>query len=377
MQPDEINLIKNKKMPEPSVVQGRSELDVAFILLPEFTLLAFTCFVEALRHAADEADRSRQVHCRWTVIGPDLRPVKSSAGIEVTPWETFGDPTRFDYVVVVGGLLRAHARVDPAIYRYLGVAASQGVPLVGLCTGSFALARAGLMKRHACCVSWVHVAEFVAEFPDIAVVPDQLFLVDGDRITCAGGAGAVDLAVHLIMKHCGQARGLKSLRQMLIDTVRHQRAPQPVVGRDAIPVTASPLVRRAILWMEEYLGAELDLAELADKLCVSPTRLRRTFKHDVGVSPAQFARALRLRRARWLVLNSTKSIAQIAAECGFADASHFGRWYRREFAASPARERRGSAERPEAKTTMTPAGRRRAGRQRPPSISFQKSTATF
>jgi transcriptional regulator GlxA family with amidase domain len=327
------------KMQERTTVNERPALSVAFVLLPEFTLLAFTCFLEALRHAADEADRSRQVHCRWTVIGADLEPVRSSAGVDVAPWEKFGDPSRFDYIVVVGGLLRAHSRIEPAIYRFLGTAASQRVRLVGLCTGSFALARAGLMKGHVCCVSWVHMREFATEFPEIVALPDQLFVVDGDRITCAGGAGAVDLAVHLIERHCGQTRALKSLRQMLIDTVRNQRAPQPVIGSDGMPATASPLVRRAILWMEEYLDAELDLGDLAQRLCVSSSRLRHAFQDDLGLSPAQFARGLRLRRARWLVLNTDNSIAEIAVECGFADASHLGRWYRREFNASPARER--------------------------------------
>jgi transcriptional regulator GlxA family with amidase domain len=93
-------------MPETTLQTHHSaHLAVGFVLMPSFTLLPFSAFIDALRLAADEGDKSRQVNCQWTVMGPDLAPVSSSAGVTVKPWETYRDPSDFDYIVVVGGLL--------------------------------------------------------------------------------------------------------------------------------------------------------------------------------------------------------------------------------------------------------------------------------
>ena len=106
-------------------------------------------------------------------------------------------------------------------------AARAGTTLVGLCTGSFILARAGLMTGRQVCVSWLHYQDFAAEFPGHPVLADRLFLVDGDRITCAGGAGAADLATFLVQRHLGVAAAQKSRQVMLLDEARSGEMAQP------------------------------------------------------------------------------------------------------------------------------------------------------
>ena len=94
---------------------AESKLSVAFILLHEFTLFAFSGFVDALRIAGDDFDNSRQRECRWTVIAPTLQPVRANCGVELTPWETFPDPSQFDYVVVIGGRMEPQRNTDPQV----------------------------------------------------------------------------------------------------------------------------------------------------------------------------------------------------------------------------------------------------------------------
>jgi transcriptional regulator GlxA family with amidase domain len=184
---------------------------IGFLLSPRFTLTAFAGFVDAIRLAADDGDGSQQIHCQWEVVCDGTTQVGSSCGAAVTPWAAMGDPTRFDYIVVVGGLLHGGQDVLPGTYSYLRTAARLGVPLVGLCTGSFILARAGLLDGYDVCVSWFHLEEFKEQFPDLRAQSNRMFTIDRDRLTCAGGTSVVHLAAHLIEKHCGRAQALKSL----------------------------------------------------------------------------------------------------------------------------------------------------------------------
>ena len=161
-------------------------LSVGFILAKRFTLCAFANFVDVLRLAADEGDRSRPIMCGWTVLSDTMSAVPSSSGISVQPNERLGDPTKFDYIVVIGGVmdmsgLGAEYTAYPqkkraaAVYRWLAFA-----PVV------FLLHRAGLMHGYRCCVSWFHHADFLEQFDGLHPVSDQIFIDDGDRLDLLG-----------------------------------------------------------------------------------------------------------------------------------------------------------------------------------------------
>jgi transcriptional regulator GlxA family with amidase domain len=315
----------------------RVPLSIGFILLPRFTLLPFAAFIDCLRLAADEGDSSRQLHCRWTVMGSTGSPVRSSCGIEITPWEEFADPGRFDYIVVVGGLLSREPPADAATVEYLRRAASKGVALVGLCTGPFALIQAGLMKGRRCCVSWYHYYDLMDRFPDVTPVADQLFVVDGNRITCAGGAAAADLAAWVVERHRGRTWAQKSLHIMLIDHARRGSNPQP--QPPLYEQVEDNRVRRAILLIEQHLSEPLGTEEIAAHVNVSRRQLERAFNSELGMSPHQFARELRLRYGLWLLRNTDRSITEIGSECGFADTAHFSRQFRAHFGKPPSQVR--------------------------------------
>ena len=162
------------KSPEP-------DLRVAFVLAPRFTLLPFAGFIDALRHAADESDRSRQMYCRWTIVASDPAPIRSSCGAEIAPFELLPAPERFDYVVVVGGLLPHCLDLTDETYGFIRAAAGYGVPIVALCTGGFILARAGLMKGRRCAVHVRHRQDLVELFPDVVPVTDEPYVEDEGR----------------------------------------------------------------------------------------------------------------------------------------------------------------------------------------------------
>jgi transcriptional regulator GlxA family with amidase domain len=319
------------------------KVSFGFLLAPHFTLIAFSGFLEILRHAADLGDQSRQRLCSWTVMGAGRDPVTASAGVQVIPWETFRDPQEFDYIVIVGGLRREIDHYDRHLLAYLQAAGSAGVSLIGLCTGSFYLARAGLMHRRKCCIHWYHFQDFTDEFPDTFPVTDEIFIVDGDRITCPGGASAIDLALYLVERHLGRHRAVKCLRHQLLDWVRPHDHPQSPFTQDFTTVS-DPRVRKAVYLMEQSLGGEtLSVDHIAAKVNTSIRQLERMFHTHFGRSPLSVFREIRLNYGRWLLVNSDRSITEIAYECGFSDSSHFSRWFKSAFGQAPAAARRSGA----------------------------------
>ncbi len=257
---------------------GGSRLSVGFILARRFTLCAFANFVDVLRLAADEGDRSRPILCDWSVLSDTMDPVPSSCGVTVQPGERLGDPARFDYIVVVGGLLEEIPNISPAYTRFLQRAAEAGVPLVGLCTGAFVLHRAGLMQGYRACVSWYCHADFLEQFDGLEPISDQIFVVDGDRLTCAGGASSAHLAAYLVEKHVGRAQASKSLHIMIIDNAMRPEKPQPGIPLDL--KTEDPMVRRALLLMQQRIDTPLSVTEIARQIGREQAPARAAFPLD-------------------------------------------------------------------------------------------------
>jgi transcriptional regulator GlxA family with amidase domain len=316
--------------PKPDIAAPR--LRVGFILARHFTLTAFANFIDTLRLAADEGDRSRQIFCRWVVMAASRHPVASSSGVVVTPDAGLIDPGQFHYIVVVGGLLHRGDQIDEATAAYIRQAAAAGTALIGVCTGSFILKRLGLLEGRKPCVSWYHRSDYIEEF-GTAPIADQLYVIDGDRITCSGGAGVVDLAAELVEKHVGTQAARKSLNVMLLDGQRAAHAVQPTPH--VAPAVADARVRRAVLAMEQSMAEPLAIGELAERIGVSERQLDRLFRSELGTSPAETYRAMRLDYGHWMIANTSRSIGEIAAMAGFSDGAHFARTYRKRFGVNP------------------------------------------
>jgi transcriptional regulator GlxA family with amidase domain len=312
----------------------KPDVRFAFILSPEFTLLPFAGFIDSVRHCADERDLSRQVYCHWTCIGPTLEPVKSSCGIEIAPWKTFDDPQNYDYVIVVGGRLAAFDQHRPETFEFLREASEVGIPLVGLCTGSFALAEAGLMDEIRCAVHAVHKDELLERYPLVIPIINEMYVSENNRITCPGGTAAIDLAIDILTQHCGINRGNKALFELVIDKHRDARHIGKLPFRE-LQTCGDWRVEEAIGLMNQSMSEPISSEKLAKCLSISRRQLDRVFQTHVGKTPQELYRDMRLEHARWRLLNSSRTITQIAYECGFSDCAHFVRWFKRKNGLSP------------------------------------------
>lgn len=306
---------------------------IAVLPLPNFTMTSFALFVDVLRLSADEGDRSRPIRLKWSMVAPKLAPVKASNGMEIMPWEALGDPKRFDYIVVCGGLLRRRHDQDEEIETWLRRAADEGVIILGLCTGVFTLAQAGLLSDSKICVSWYHVHEFHDEFPDTHVVATELLVVDGERVTCAGGRGAADMAAWIVERHAGAPIARKALDILLIGSSRsgEKLQPRPPVG-DGV---RNERVRQAILLMEERRDRPLAVPVLARAVGLSRRQLERLFVEETGKTPAAFSAHMRVQYADWLLSTSDRPMTDIALSCGYSDVAHFSRSYKTAFGVTP------------------------------------------
>src|ERR1700739_3765581 len=309
-------------MPHSSVLHGVSQaerasrppLRVGIILAHHFTLSAFAVFVDHLRLAADEGDRSRPLHVQWSIMASHPESVPASCGVMLEPTSALLPPDTLDYVVVIGGILHAGPQIDEIATRYLREVGATSVPLIGICTGSFILCRAGLMKGRRSCVSWYHYQDFLEAFPTHEVIADRLFLADGVRITCPRGAGAAALATFLIEQHLGRAVAQKASQVLLFDRPRSGSEAQPHPPMSE--VVTEPRVRRALLLMEQNLARPIAIAAVAAEVGLSARQLERLCRQHVGMGPASLYRQLRMRYANWLIENTARSVTDIANEAG-------------------------------------------------------------
>lgn len=332
--------MKNISGPSAGATQPSADLSVGIVLLPNFTMMALAGFVDSLRLAADEGDRSRQIRCKWCIMAEGRNNLMASNGIAIQPWAGFTDPGKFDYLLVVGGTLHNSERESDTLLNYLREAAKVGTPLIGLCNGVFALARAGLMKGRRACLSWFHHDDYLMEFPDHQVVSDRMFLVDGSRITCPGGVGAIHLASWLIERHLGKGAASKGLRIMLEDSARPGETPQPAPLLDIFSGIGDRRVRRAILAMDRQLDQNLALSDLANMVGSTPRNLSRLFLAELGATPKRTLETMRIARAKRLIDEGCWSVTEIAAKCGFSDASHLIRRFRAAEGVTPGEFRR-------------------------------------
>lgn len=328
-----------EKKPEP-----QPRLKVGFVLSRSFTLSAFALFVDTLRLAGDELDMSRRMTADWQVLGSTRHLITSSCGVQVAPTSDFVDPARFDYIVVVGGLLKTEMPIDHDTERFLKEAARKRVPLLGVCTGTFILAEAGLMAGHESCVSWLHYNEFRERFPELKVRSDRLYNLDRQRGSCAGGSSAVDLAASIVRRHISKDAERNALEVLQVERARTAHDIQP--RRPLAIECDDSRVKAALILMESHRGNRIPIRRLAEAVGLSRRQLERLFTDELKMSLGTAYKKIMLEKAKKLVQTTNMPLVDIALEFGFHSASTFSRNFKRNFGVAPTQFRSAMPEAP-------------------------------
>lgn len=306
---------------------------IAFLMLPNFSMIAFTNAVEPLRMANH---LSRKKLYRWNLLSSDGQPVPASNGLELGPITPLEDPKQYDLLIVCGGINVRESVSDQSI-ALIRRFAQAGVPLGAVCTGTYALAKAGVLNGYHCAIHWENLNSIREQFPK-TMFSTELFVIDRDRFTCSGGTAPLDLMCNLIRFKGGKSLASDVSEQFIVDRIRDQRDQQhiPLLARVG---TGHESLLDAALAMEMNIENPCSLEQLATDLGVSLRHLERLFKRYLDTTPAQYYIDLRLRRARELLLQTNMSVMEVTVACGFLSSSHFSKSYRNLFGYPPSRER--------------------------------------
>jgi len=305
-----------------------------FLVVPNFSMIAFAAAVDALRMANQLTDRTLY---SWYSVSRDGRPVQASNGFSLAPECGLDDLPNVPALLVCGGN-GIERTADRGLRSWLRRLGERGIILGGIGTGSHLLASAGLLDGYRCTVHWEYIPGMRESFPQVEV-SRALYVVDRNRITCAGGSAPLDLMLHLIARSHGRELASSIAEEMVCERMRDPQHQQPIPMQQRL-ATSHPKLLEAVSLMEANLEEPIDPDDLARYVGLSRRQLERLSREYLGCPPTRYYLELRLARARRLLVQTAMPIQDVAVACGFISAPHFSKCYRDFFGVSPSTDRR-------------------------------------
>ncbi|THH38534.1 GlxA family transcriptional regulator [Aliishimia ponticola] len=304
-----------------------------FVLMPEFTLLSFAAALECLRIANRVV--GKPVY-DWALIGDGGEEITCSAGTSFRLDDSLGELDRDDTLVLCGGIdVQTHS--TKKLLNWLRREARRGIPVAGLCTGAYTMAKAGLLDGKRATIHWENQDAFAEEFDEVALTK-SVFVVDGTRMTTAGGTSSIDLMLKIIAEDHGEEVANAVADQQIYASIRTDQDTQRLSVPTRIGVR-HPKLSQVIQMMEANIEEPISPSVLAKDVGMSTRQLERLFRRYLNRSPKRYYMELRLQKARNLLMQTDMSVINVALACGFASPSHFSKCYRAHYNTTPYRER--------------------------------------
>lgn len=306
-------------------------VDVAFVLLPKFTMLAFSSAIEPMRMANQ---LTQQVLFRWSVLSDDGKPVACSNGVPIMVDGPWAEAKPEGIVLVVSGV-EPEGKASVALGDWLRGLWRRGRTVGGLCTGAYALAQAGILKGRRFTMHWDNITAFAENHPDLQPAR-QVFSVDDRVMTCAGGIAAADMMLKLINDRFGAELGQEVMNMCLL-TQRRDEADNQTASLATRLGTRHDKLLQAAAYLEAHIEEDLDLDGCAAELNLSRRQIERLFNRYLGITPVRYMNDLRLARGRALLAETDMKVTDVAVACGYASTSHFSKSFRKKYGVSPYR----------------------------------------
>ena len=311
-----------------------------FVLLPKFTLLSFASALECLRISNRI---SNQILYEWEIISENGTSIICSAGIEFSVDHDLNELNRDDTIMLCGGE-NIRAATTKRLLSWLRRESRRGLAIAGLCTGAFPLAKAGLLEGKRATIHWENQDSFTEEFENVELTK-SVFIIEGNRMTTAGGTSSIDLMLKLIANDHGEDLANAVADQQIYSSIRTTQD----VQRLSVPTRLGvrhPKLGQVIQMMERNIEEPISPSILAKHVAMSTRQLERLFRRYLSRSPKRYYMELRLQKARNLLMQTDMSVINVALASGFASPSHFSKCYRAHYSTTPYRERGSQTTRP-------------------------------
>jgi transcriptional regulator GlxA family with amidase domain len=301
---------------------------VVIVVFDDVTMLdvagAGEVFAEANRFGADY---------RIKIASVDGRDVTTSIGTRLGVTDALSSIESADTIMVAGSDNLPRRAIDPALVDAVKSAAARTRRLASICTGSFILARAGLLNGRRATTHWHDARLFARAFPDVAVEPDAIFVRDGDVFTSAGVSSGIDLALALVEMDHGTELVRDVARWLVVYLKRAGGQSQFSTLVEAEPPPQSPLRRVAEAIAADPSG-DHSVKKLAAQAALSTRQLTRLFQSELGTTPARYVEMVRIDAAR-AALDAGRSVADTARLAGFGSTESLRRVFVDHLGVSP------------------------------------------
>jgi transcriptional regulator GlxA family with amidase domain len=306
---------------------------IGFLLLNDFSMLAFSAAIEPLRQANRQSNKEL---FDWVIASIDGNTCKASNGVVIACDGTSEILQNCRIVFVCAGV-NVRGNTDKSVLNIVRRLDRNGAVIGAICTGTYVMASAGLLEGRRCTIHWENIDGLAEEFPELEITND-LFEVDGTRVTCSGGTAALDMMLNLITQTHGAQLAAEVSDQFIHDRIREPTDRQRMELRSRIGVS-HPKLLAVVKTMEDNLEEPLAQTSIARMTNLSTRQLERLFRKYLNTTPTRYYLNLRLARARHLLRQTSMSILSVALACGFVSASHFSKCYRECYGRTPRAER--------------------------------------
>ena len=298
---------------------------VGFLLLPKFSLMAFSAASEPLRVANWLSGKTLY---EWWLLSEDGAPVSASNHMPCIPDYAIDQIVECDMVVVCASFDPERAATNKTI-NWLRRMSRTGAKLGSLDTGSYVLASAGLLDGYQATIHWENLESFTGEFPKVETRQD-IFVIDRMRFTSAGGTAGMDMMLNLIHLQHGHELAMAVAEEFIYTRIRKaDHAQRPHLTKRLS--TDNPHILKAVEIMESHLEDILKIRDISQIIGVSQKELERVFKRWLKTTPANYYKRLRMERAKSLLQQSNMRVIDVAISCGFTSLAHFSRSYRQSY----------------------------------------------
>ena len=273
------------------------------------------------------------------VVSP-ATTVRAWAGLRLVADRSYRSVRGAIDTLIVTGVEPDDARRDTELIRWLARTAPRARRVVGLCTGSFVLAEAGLLDGRRATTHWMFCDDLAARHPEIRVERDPIYIRDRGVYTSAGSTAGLDLVLALVEEDLGRRVALQVAQRMVFFLKRSGGQAQFSALLSTQTAERDPL-RELQAWIVEHPNADLCVETLARRVAMSPRNFFRVFVRELGMTPARFVERVRVEAARRLLEETSRGVHDVATACGFGSPETMRIAFRRMLGVSPKRYRSG------------------------------------